>query len=253
MKLGEELKDKVAIITGAAQGMGKAVAERFAEEGALLVLVDIKKEKLQEVALMLEEKGSKVKNYVCDVSNENQVHQLVDTVLKWFGKVEILINCAGILYPTPFHEISVEEWDKVLSVDLRGVFLLMREVYPHMKDRGDGRIVNFSSTAGLTVSTIGGAHYTASKHGVIGLTKAVAREGGPYGVRVNAVCPGLIDTEMVRETIEEPKIKRYEQSFPISRLGNPEEVAELVLFLVSDRSTYITGASLNISGGDLLI
>ncbi|MFX0064147.1 MAG: SDR family NAD(P)-dependent oxidoreductase [Candidatus Hermodarchaeota archaeon] len=253
MKVGDELKNKVAIITGAAQGMGKAVAEKFAEEGALLILVDIKKEKLQEVALLLEEKEIEVKSYDCDVSDENQVHHLVETVLKSFGKIDILINCAGILYPTPFHEMSVKEWDKVLSVNLKGVFLFMREVYPHMKDRGDGRIVNFSSTAGLTVSTIGGAHYTASKHAVIGLTKAVAKEGGSYGVRVNAVCPGLIDTEMVREIIEEPKIKNYEQSFPISRLGNPEEVAELVLFLVSDRSTYITGASLNISGGDLLI
>lgn len=252
-KTVNELKGKVAVITGAAQGMGRAVAEKFAEEGAHLILVDIKKDKLQEFTSKLKESTFEVKNYVCDVSDEEQVHQLVDTVMKYFRRIDILVNCAGILYPTRFHEISIDEWDRVLSVNLRGVFLLMREVYPHMKEKGDGRIVNFSSTAGLTVSTIGGAHYTTSKHGVIGLTKAVAKEGGLYGIRVNAICPGLIDTEMVRETIDEVTIKKFEQSFPISRLGDPKEVAELVLFLVSDRSTYITGASLNISGGDILI
>jgi 3-oxoacyl-[acyl-carrier protein] reductase len=128
----------------------------------------------------------------------------------------------------------------------------MHAVYPHMKARNRGSIVNFSSTAGLTVSTLGGAHYTASKHGVMGLTKALAKEGGPFGVRVNAVCPGLIDTAMVRATIPPERIRRYEAAFPINRLGTPEEVAELVLFLASDRSSYITGVALNISGGDLL-
>jgi NAD(P)-dependent dehydrogenase (short-subunit alcohol dehydrogenase family) len=139
-----------------------------------------------------------------------------------------------------------------MNVNVRGTFLLMREVYPHMKKRRDGRIVNFSSTAGLTASTLGGAHYTASKHAVMGLTKAVAKEGGPFGVRVNAVCPGLIDTEMVRGTIDKKIVKQYERSFPISRLGTPEEVAELVLFLASDKSAYVTGVGVNISGGDLL-
>jgi NAD(P)-dependent dehydrogenase (short-subunit alcohol dehydrogenase family) len=139
-----------------------------------------------------------------------------------------------------------------MAVNLRGTFLMMREVFPHMKAGGGGSIVNFSSTAGLTVSTLGGAHYTASKHGVIGLTKAVAKEGGSHHVRVNAVCPGLIDTEMVRDTIDQEKVKEYESSFPIQRLGTPEEVAGLVLFLASDQSAYLTGASFNISGGDLM-
>lgn len=139
-----------------------------------------------------------------------------------------------------------------MNINLRGTFLLMHAVYPHMKARGRGSMVNFSSTAGLTVSTLGGAHYTASKHGVIGLTKALAKEGGPFGVRANAVCPGLIDTEMVRATLSPDRIQGYEATFPISRLGTPGEVAELVLFLASDRSAYVTGATLNISGGDFL-
>ena len=139
-----------------------------------------------------------------------------------------------------------------MQVNLRGTFLLMHEAYPQMKRQGKGSIINFSSTAGLTVSTLGGAHYTASKHAVMGLTKAVAKEGGPFGVRVNAVCPGLIDTEMVRATIDAERIAAYEAAFPIHRLGTPAEVADLVLFLASDRSAYITGAGINISGGDLL-
>jgi NAD(P)-dependent dehydrogenase (short-subunit alcohol dehydrogenase family) len=247
-----ELKDKVAIVTGAAQGMGRAVAERFAEEGAVLVLVDLQKEKMLDISTGLRGKGTEAMVQICDISIEGNVRMLVDAVMEEYGRIDILVNCAGIMYPTRFHEMTVDEWDKVMAVNLRGVFLLMREVYPHMKEAGDGRIVNFSSTAGRTVSTLGGAHYTASKHGVIGITRAVAKEGGPHGIRVNAVCPGLIDTEMVKGAIDKESIERFEASFPIKRLGNPREVADLVLFLASDRSAYITGAAYNICGGDLL-
>jgi len=248
-----DLRNKVTIITGAAQGMGRAIAERFADEEAILILVDIQKGKLKEITSGLREKRFEAKDYCLDVSDEKQVHKLVTSLINDFGKIDILVNCAGILHPTRFHEMTIEEWDRVMAINIRGTFLLMHAVYPYMKEQGDGRIINFASTAGLTVSTLGGAHYTASKHAVVGLTKAVAKEGGAFGVRVNAVCPGLIDTEIVRGTIDAADIRKYEQSFPIARLGNPQEVAELVLFLASDRSAYITGASVNISGGDLLI
>ena len=247
-----ELKGKVAIITGAAQGMGRAVAERLAEEGATPVLVDLQGDRLLALAEKLKEKGVIARSHKMDISDEGSVRMLVMAVLEDLKHIDILVNCAGIMYPTRFHEMTVEEWDKVMNVNLRGTFLLMREVYPHMKKHGSGSIINFSSTAGLTVSTLGGAHYTASKHAVMGLTRAVAKEGGPFGVRVNAVCPGLIDTEMVRGTIEKKMIEEYEKAFPIHRLGKPGEVAELVLFLASDRSAYITGVGLNISGGDLI-
>lgn len=250
---GEELKGKVAIITGASQGMGRAIAERFGDEGAILVLVaHVQKDKLLTLAEELGRRNVDAKANLCDISDERQVRKLIKTVLMEFKHIDILVNCAGISYPTRFHEMTVDEWDRVMNVNVRGTFLLMREVYPHMMKRRDGRIVNFSSTAGLTASTLGGAHYTASKHAVMGLTKAVAKEGGPFGIRVNAVCPGLIDTEMVRSTIDKKRVKQYERSFPISRLGTPEEVAELVLFLASDKSAYVTGVGLNISGGDLL-
>ncbi len=247
-----ELAGRVALITGSAQGMGKAVAERLAAEGAILVLADLRADGLTAVETSLRERGVTARSTALDIADPIQVAALVSGVLADLGRIDIVVNAAGILHPTRFDAMDVAEWDRVLNVNLRGTFLVMHAVYPHMKARGRGSIVNFSSTAGLTVSTLGGAHYTASKHAVMGLTKAVAAEGGPFGVRVNAVCPGLIDTEMVRATIAPDDIRRYEAAFPIHRLGTPDEVAELVLFLCSDRSAYITGTAMNISGGDLL-
>jgi 3-oxoacyl-[acyl-carrier protein] reductase len=247
-----QLHGRVAVITGAGQGMGRAVAERFAAEGARLVVLDVRDDAVQALATALTARGTEACARAVDISDGKQVVASIDAVLTEFGQIDVLINAAGILHPTRFDEMTIAEWDRVIGINLRGTFLLMHAVYPHMKARSRGSIVNFSSTAGLTVSTLGGAHYTASKHGVMGLTKALAKEGGPFGVRVNAVCPGLIDTAMVRATIPPERIRRYEAAFPINRLGTPEEVAELVLFLASDRSSYITGVALNISGGDLL-
>ena len=249
---GGELAGRVALITGAAQGMGRAVAERLAAEGAVLVLADLRAEGLQTLEKSLRAGGVEAKTRALDIADEHQVGAWISDVVRDLGHLDILVNAAGILEPTQFDAMTVAEWDRIVNVNLRGTFLTMHAVYPHMKRQGRGSIVNFSSTAGLTVSTLGGAHYTASKHAVIGLTKAVAKEGGPFGVRVNAVCPGLIDTEMVRATIAPEAIRRYEAAFPIHRLGTPAEVAELVLFLGSDRSAYITGTAMNISGGDLL-
>ena len=249
---GRELEGRVALITGAAQGMGRAVAGALAMQGAVPVMVDVQEEALRGLESSFEARGIRAKSRAVDVSDADQVAAVVADVHAELGRIDVLVNAAGILRSTRFDDITVAEWDLVLNVNLRGTFLLMQAVYPHMRRNGRGSIVNFSSTAGLTVSTLGGAHYTASKHAVMGLTKALAREGGPHGVRVNAVCPGLIDTEMVRATVPPERIRLYEDSFPINRLGTPDEVAELVLFLASDRSAYITGAALNISGGDLL-
>jgi len=251
--LSGEFNGKIAVVTGAARGIGRVIAQRNASEGATVIIIDLNSKELLKLYNALQERNAAVKKFICDVSDDERVHLVTESIIDEFGRIDILINCAGILYPTRFDSITVEEWDRVIAVNLRGVFLFMREIYPHMKKRGDGRIVNFASTAGLTVSTLGGAHYTVSKHGVVGITKAVAKEGGPFGVRVNAVCPGLIDTEMVRVNVNSDAVKKYEQSFPLRRIGTPEEVADLVLFLVSDRSSYITGTSINISGGDLLI
>jgi NAD(P)-dependent dehydrogenase (short-subunit alcohol dehydrogenase family) len=177
----------------------------------------------------------------------------MDTAITNFGVAHILVNNAGILRPTAVIDIEEDEWDLVVSVNLRGTYLCSRAALPTMREAGWGRIVNFSSTAGKNVSTVGGAHYTAAKAGILGFTRHLAKEEAGYGITVNSVCPGLIDTEMVRTTIDPDLTKAYAASFPIPRLGEPEEVAELVAFLASDRAAYITGASLDINGGDLMI
>lgn len=248
-----ELEGKVALITGAAQGMGRAVAQRMAAAGARLVLNDRNPQTLRAAARALEGTAAELEPVAGDVSSGRDVSRMVERALERFGAIHILVNNAGVLKPTAVIEIEEEEWDWVVSVNLKGTYLCSRAVLPAMRREGWGRIVNFSSTAGKSVSTLGGAHYTAAKAGVLGFTRHLAQEEAPYGITVNAVCPGLIDTEMVRDTIDSERIRAYARSFPISRIGKPGEVAELVAFLASDRAAYITGASLDINGGDLMI
>ena len=245
--------DKVALVTGAGQGMGKVVALRLAAEGAKVVVNDIDGEKAENVASLIREKGGEAIALQANISRKREVQRMAGEAVRRFGRVDILINNAGILYSTKVDDIPEEEWDRIMDVNLKGTFLCAQAVIPLMKKEGGGKIVNFSSSAGKSVSTVGGAHYTASKAGVLGLTRHLAKELAPFNINVNAVCPGLIDTEMVRKTISPEKIRSYENSFPISRLGTPEEVADLVLFLASDEASYITGASLDINGGDLMV
>jgi NAD(P)-dependent dehydrogenase (short-subunit alcohol dehydrogenase family) len=169
------------------------------------------------------------------------------------GPVGVLVNNAGLLRPTRLVDIPEHEWDAVIDVNLKGTFLCSQAVVPGMQAQGWGRIVNLSSTAGKNVSTVGGAHYTAAKAGILGLTRHLASEVASNGITVNAVCPGLIDTDMVRSTISAADVDKYANSFPIPRLGRPDEVADLVVFLASERAGYITGASVDINGGDLMI
>ena len=246
-------KGKVAVVTGAAQGMGRTTAERLAAEGAGVVITDINFEVAEEVVSGITRAGGEALAVKADVSKAGDVKEVVDAAVGKFGKIDILINNAGILRRTRFGEISEEEWDLVVAVNMKGVFLCSQAVYGIMKERGYGRIVNFSSSAGRSVSTLGGAHYTATKAAVLGITRAMAKEAAPYGITVNAVCPGLVDTDMVRKTTDPADIEAYEQSFPIHRLGTSDEVADLVLFLASGEASYITGASIDINGGDLMI
>ena len=246
------LSNQVAIVTGAGQGMGAATANSLAHEGAAVIVSDINESKAVRIAEKINSSGGRAMPVKTDVTKEDEVASMVERAIDNYGTVSILVNNAGILYPTRIDYVTKAEWDQVLDVNLNGTFLCSKAVLQTMKAKGYGRIVNMSSSAGRSVSTLGGIHYTAAKAGVLGLTRAMAKEVAPFGITVNAVCPGLIDTEMVRAECTPGRIKGYEESFPISRLGTPEEVAQLVLFLVTD-SQYITGTSIDINGGDLMM
>ncbi|HAL49265.1 MAG: SDR family oxidoreductase [SAR202 cluster bacterium] len=248
-----EFRGKAAIVTGGGRGMGAAVAERLGQGGAAVVVNDVDAASASAVVERLRASGTEAIAVGGDVVSGTDVERMVRETVDRFGAVHILINNAGVLKPTPVIDIEEEEWDLVVGVNLKGTYLCSRAALPSMRAAGWGRIVNFSSTAGKNISTVGGAHYTAAKAGILGFTRHLAKESAEFGITVNSVCPGLIDTEMVRSTIDPERAKAYADSFPISRLGEPSEVAELVAFLASDRASYITGASLDINGGDLMI
>ena len=247
-----KLRGQVAIVTGAAQGMGAASAGALAREGVRVVVCDLDGEKAAQVAREIDPSGERTLGSQTDVAREEEVEALVAATLERFGKVDILVNNAGVLRSTRVEEISAAEWDLVLDANLKGTFLCSRAVLANMKANKYGRIVNMSSSAGRSVSTLGGAHYTTAKAGVLGFTRALAKEMAPFGITANSICPGLIDTEMVRENCSPERLQAYEESFPISRLGSRDEVARLVLFLGAD-AAYITGAAFDINGGDLMI
>ena len=249
----ENLTGKTALVTGAGQGMGRAIAELLAQRGANIAINDIDAAHAEQTATALQQLGVETIALPGSVVDKDAVRTMVDTVANQFGGLHILVNNAGVLRPTKVIDIPEREWDWVIDVNLKGTFLVSQAVLPVMRQQQWGRIVNISSSAGKNISTVGGAHYTAAKAGVLGFTRHLAKESAAYGITVNAICPGLFDTEMVRATIDDARADAYATSFPIQRLGLPSEVAELVCFLASDRAAYITGASLDINGGDLMI
>lgn len=250
---GHSLQGRVALVTGGGRGIGKGIAGKLAAAGAGVIVSDIDIVQAQLTADELSKKKHKVIAAQVDVSREESVAELIKRARDEFGIVDILINNAGIMFRTRLMDISVDEWERILRVNLTGPFLCIKAVIPLMKKNGYGRIVNISSSAGRSVSTLGGVHYTASKAGLLGLTRAVAKEVAPFGITVNAVCPGLIDTQMARETTTQEELENFLESFPIKRLGSPEEIGDLVVFLCSENASYITGASVDINGGDLMM
>ena len=250
MQTNQDFMGKVAIVTGGGQGMGRAVAQRLVEGGASVVVNDRNADNARKVADAL---GDTAMAAPGDVTVKAEVDAVVKQTIERFGALHILVNNAGILFSTTLADMGEDEWDLVIDVNMKGTYLFSRAALPHMKETGWGRIVNFSSTAGKAVSTLGGPHYTAAKAGILGLTRATAKEFAPFGITVNAVCPGLVNTEMVQENISPERLQKYLDSFPISRICDPSEVAELVAFLASDHAAYITGTSLDINGGDLMI
>jgi 3-oxoacyl-[acyl-carrier protein] reductase len=246
--------DKVAIVTGAGRGMGKATALTLAREGAAIVVNDLRRELAETVANEINAAGGQALAYVADVSQEAQVQAMVEATLEHFGTVDILVNNAGILRSTtPVENIPLQEWELMMTVNVTGVFLCTKAVLPIMKAKRSGKIVNVSSSAGRSTSTFGGAHYTTSKAAVLGLSRHTAREAAPFNINVNAVAPGSMDTEMVRELATPEHMESERQNIPLRRLGTAQDEANLVAFLCSEESSYITGATIDINGGDLII
>ncbi len=241
---------RVVIVTGAARGLGRAAAARLHERGASVAINMRGEERAEKVA---HEIGDGVFGVAGDIAAPGVPEAIVKRTLDRFGRIDVLINNAALPLTTRFEQISADEWRRALEVNLTAPFLLMQAVLPTMKRQHYGRIVNISSTAGRMVSTLGGAHYTTSKTGLLGLTRAAAKELGKYGITVNAVCPGMIDTELTRESATSEVLDRLAQSYPVPRLGTALEVADLICFAASERAGYITGASLDINGGDLMM
>lgn len=248
-----ELAGRVAIVTGGASGMGLATAHALARRGATVAVLDLAAPDRTDLASKLAVAAHRVRSFAVDVTDGDQVHHAFASLLAERSRLDILVNAAGIAPPTAFEDITKDEWTRVLAVNVHGTFLCCQRALPAMRGGRWGRIVNFSSTAGKTISTAGGAHYTTAKHGVLGLTRHLAKACGPDGITVNAVCPGLIDTPMARAVLPGGSLEHVTRSFPVPRLGQPWEVAELVAFLASDRAAYITGAAVDINGGDLIV
>jgi NAD(P)-dependent dehydrogenase (short-subunit alcohol dehydrogenase family) len=247
------LERKVAIVTGAGQGMGEAFAKVLAGNGASVAVADINEGAALRVASEITQAGGRAKHFKSDVSRYAETLELVAKVSDAFGTPDILVNNAGLLRPTPFLEITPQEWVSIMRVNVDGVFFCCKAAVPSMVAKRYGKIINMSSTAGKASSTFGGVHYTASKAAVLGITRQLARELAPFGINVNAVCPGSIDTPMVRGNASSETIEQGVRKIPFGRLGRPEEVANLILFLASDASSYITGASIDINGAELTI
>ena len=238
------------MVTGAARGFGRAIAVRFLAGGAQ-VGVNVRTQQRAELAA--KELGPGAFALGGDIRDASTVRALVNEIVERFGRLDILVNNAAIASGSRFEEISEAEWRDTIDTNLTAAFLLMQAVVPVMKRQNFGRIINVSSLAGRSVSTLGGAHYTASKAGLLGLTRAAAKELGPHGITVNAVCPGLFDTELTRANATDERLQNLMRGFPVPRLGTPEELAELICFIASDSAGYINGASIDINGGTLMI
>jgi len=241
------LKDKVSLITGGAQGIGKEIALLFLKEGSKVCILDVKKETLTSTQEEFKSLGFEVLGVEADITDSGKVREAVNICLDRYKRIDILVNNAGITQDKLLVRMKEEEWDKVLNVNLKGAFLMCKEVLPVMMRQREGRIINISSIIGL-IGNIGQTNYSASKAGLIGLTKSLAKEVGSRNILVNAVCPGYIKTQMTENLPQEYKQKLIDNIY-LKRLGTPQDVAGCCLFLASPYASYITGQVLVVDGG----
>jgi NAD(P)-dependent dehydrogenase (short-subunit alcohol dehydrogenase family) len=247
-----ELKDKIAIVTGGGRGLGRAIVLGLARCGVKLVIPDINVDNAGRVAGEARSLGSAAVALEANVSHEADVERIVAETLHHFGKVDILVNNAGIMKGKPTPELSLTEWDEMLAVHLNGTFLCCRAALKPMMLQRSGAIVSMSSGLGAKGAK-GAAHYGTAKAGIMGFTKSIAQETAPYGIRVNAIAPGPMDTDLLRGSMSEEEYRKSREergrTIPMGRVGSPEDVVGPVIFLVSDMSRYVTGQILHVNGG----
>lgn len=239
------LEGKAAIVTGAAGGIGLACCRALVGEGARVVIADLDGAAAKARASEL---GSGTLGFGVDVANSRDVERLVEAAVSTFGRLDVLVTCAGVFHATPLDEITADEWDSVQAVNLKGTFLVAQAALEVMIPRGSGRIVTVASLAGQTGGIGAGASYAASKAGVVALTKSIARFAGPHGINANSVNPGLIETPMLDGWPQEA-LERTVAATPLGRMGTPEEVADTVVWLASDRASFVHGAHVDVNGG----
>jgi 3-oxoacyl-[acyl-carrier protein] reductase len=244
----KRVNEKVAIVTGGAQGIGQGICLRLAEEGARVAIFDMNLEEARKTAQEIERAGGTALTLKVDVTKSAEVEAAVKQVVSKFGKVDILVNNAGVAVSSSVSKMSEETWDKVQDVNLKGAFLCCRAVIPYMKERRSGKIVNIASIAALR-GGIGLAHYSASKAGLVALTQGLAMELGHRNINVNAVGPGIISTSLLEQMTSPELREHFKSNIPLRRIGVPRDIADAVLFLVSDEASYITGQCLYVCGG----
>jgi 3-oxoacyl-[acyl-carrier protein] reductase len=246
-----KFKGRTAIVTGAGQGIGRGIALCLAEHGANVVLIDLVDERLPEVVAEIEAKGVQALGVQADVSNVDDVNRMVEQTIERFKRVDILVNNAGTAIMKTAVNQTEADWDAVLDLNLKGVFLCCQRVLREMIDQKSGAILNIASIAAMTY-TVPHVPYAASKAGVVALTRDLAYEVARHGVRVNAIAPGMIETPLMQGAVSEEQRKTYESNIPLGRFGQPEDIGEAVAFLVSDAASFITGVTLPVSGGSEL-
>jgi 3-oxoacyl-[acyl-carrier protein] reductase len=248
---GWMLKNKVAVITGGSRGIGYAIAHKFADNGASLMLVALHEEGLSNARKEICKTGGHAEILSGDIAEPDFSQKIVAKTLERFGTIDILVNCAGIITRTPVDSLTLEEWHRVINVNLHGTFYLSQAVLPILCKKKYGKIINITSQMARLPHPNASPSYAVSKAGMVALTRHLAYHYAQYNICINAIAPGSIDTDLVKTMPPEAR-QRFKNAIPLQRLGNPEEVGDLALFLASDNSNYITGATMNISGGSLM-